>query len=75
MFDDTDPGNKRRPSRSSGGGQADFFFDKGVLNAEWQDSVIDTTGDPSTVPEPATMFLMGSGLLTAGYRRWRARKA
>lgn len=60
---------------AKGGGQADFYFDKGVLNAEWQEGGgIDTSGDP-TVPEPATMFLMSSGLGSMAYRRWRSKKA
>jgi len=59
-----------------GTGQADFLFEKSVLNAAWTDG--DGEIDPqsaSPVPEPATMFLMSSGLGTMAYRRWRSKKA
>jgi hypothetical protein len=49
---------------TQGQGQADFYFDKGVLNAEWDDGT-----DVDEVPEPATFLLTGAGLGAAAYRR------
>jgi hypothetical protein len=53
---------------TKGSGQADFYFDKGILNAEWRD------GETNTVPEPTTMALMGTGAAMAAYRRRRKAK-
>ena len=49
---------------SQGQGQADFYFDKGVLNAEWDDGT-----DVDAVPEPASLLLIGAGFAAAAYRR------
>lgn len=49
------------------------LVDGGIVATEWDSIIVDATtpgGGPAPVPEPATMFLLSSGLLgIAGYKR------
>jgi phosphoribulokinase len=52
---------------SQGQGQSDFYFDKSILNAEWEEGGTDTEVD--TIPEPTMLLLMGAGVAGAAFNR------
>jgi len=56
-------------------GVEDGLYNTGEgLNGDYNDLVIKINADATGVPEPATIALMGAGLLGLGFARFRARK-